>query len=231
MHRLSLLALLTLLPGSAHADELEGTLLSLKMTGGMTPYRVVTYEVLWRKKVAVAGQYRGLVNYDEAIHQMKLVDKDEMLAFLKRVRAAGGFDLTDAPKAVAPAPLTFEVELRFKGEHKTWKVTSPDAQKDPRYRAVVDVIRGFVLKRTGDLAFRNVFFQPGTIGYVNLTSFPPANVFIDGRDTKHTTPVYGYELPAGAHTVKLVAIKEGWFREHTLQVQPGITTIVHFDLR
>lgn len=216
----------------AEAHPLDGSLVSVRVVGGFTPYRLVSYEVLWRARVAVAGHYRGLVNYSEAFHRMHLVPRTEYMQLLDDLAEDGVFELADAP----PPPVrlgALEVEIEVKRGDRSVKVrvVGPDAQVDRRYAAVVQRVRAFVLKHAGDLAFRNVFFEPGTFGYVNLTSVPVSKVFVDGRDIHRETPVYGYELPAGQHEVRLVAAKEGYERTHTLRVEAGMTTIVHFDLR
>lgn len=225
-----------LLSVPARADKqkhpLDGSFLSVRIVGGMTPYRLVSYEVLWRARIAVAGHYRGLVNYSEALHNMSLVPTDEYEALFDALEKSGIFELKDAPAPPSPiGAVTFEIEAR-RGEKKVLAtVSSPETQPDPRYSKVIEQLRAFVVKNTGDLVFRNVFFEPGTFGYVNLTSVPPSKIFLDGRDIKEETPLYGYEVPAGEHEVRLVAVKEGWERKHTLRVEPGMTTIVHFDLR
>lgn len=214
---------------------LDGSYVQVKITGGFTPYRLVTYEVLWRGKVAVASHYRGLVNYPEAMHRMKLVPTSDYKALLSALEKDGAFELDDrkAPedRAAAPGTLTYRLEIKRGDKKRIVTVMGLRAARDARYAAVVDRVRRFVLARAGDLSFRNVFFEPGTFGYVNLTAVPVATIWIDGREIRRETPIYGYELPAGNHKVKLVAVKEGWEREHTLRVEPGMTTIVHFDLR
>ncbi|MFT5432016.1 MAG: hypothetical protein ACI9OJ_002714 [Myxococcota bacterium] len=218
------------------SDPLSDSLVSVRVVGGFTPYRLTTYEVMWRARVAVSGHYRGLVNYGEALHQMSLVPKAEYLALLRRLKGLGVFELDRAPvvdrelKSQLGA-LKYEIEVGDGSKHTLIKLTAPHAQQDGRYLAVIEAVREFVIKTAGDLAFRNVFFEPGTFGYVNLTSVPTARVWVDGRDTKRDTPLYGYELPAGKHAIKMVALKEKWERKHTLTVEPGMTTIVHFDLR
>ncbi|MFT7622075.1 MAG: hypothetical protein ACI9WU_001242, partial [Myxococcota bacterium] len=190
------------------------------------------YEVLWRARVAVAGHYRGLVGYDEAMHAMKLVPAAEFVSLLDKAGELGLFTLKDAPEpTAAPGALSYEIEARRGDKTVLVKVTGPDGQANKQYGQIIELVRTFVLARAGDLPFRNVFFEPGTFGYVNLTSVPVCKVHIDGRELPLETPIYGYELPAGTHEVKLVAVKEGWERSHTLRVEPGMTTIVHFDLR
>ena len=214
-------------------SKLDGAFVSVRIVGGFTPYRLVIYEVLWRGKVPVAGHYRGLVDYAEALHNMKLVRTADFEKLLRDVERDGAFGLKDAPAPTerAPGALRFEIEVRNGDKHNSVTVTAPSGQPDPRYGRIIDRVRRFVLDRAGELTFRNVFFEPGTYGYVNLTSVPIAKIYIDGRDVQHHTPLYGYELPVGPHEVRLVAEEKGWERTHTLKVEPGMTTIVHFDLR
>ncbi len=209
---------------------LDDSFVSVRVVGGFSPYRAVSYEVLWRAKVAVAGHYRGLVNYDEAMHAMKLVPTGEYTKLLDQLAKDGVFELKDAAQERPEmGALRYEIEVRHGARHVLAKVTGPPPGS--RYAHIIARVQAFVVARAGDLPFRNVFFEPGTYGFVNLTAVPVCRVWVDGRDTGLETPVYGYELPAGEHEVRLVAIEEGWERSHTLRVEPGMTTIVHFDLR
>ncbi len=216
------------------ADPLEGALVSLKVTGGFTPYRSVSYEVLWRGRTAVVNHYRSLVNYDEALHEMRLCEREELQRLLKDLSDAGALTLPSAPTPkVRVGALRYEIEIRpggAKGKVHTFTVDEPDAQPDPRYARIVRRVRGFVVRATGELPFRNVFFDPGTFGFLNLTSVPAARVEIDGRDIGLETPLYGYELASGVHEVRLIDPKSGAERRHNLRVEPGMTTIVHIEV-
>jgi hypothetical protein len=213
-------------------DPLAGALVSVRVVGGFMPYRAVHYEVLWRRRVAVASHYRAFVNYDEALSDMKLVPKGDFAALLDQLEALGSMTLPDAPApGVTMGAQVFEVEVRRAGARHAFKVTEPDMQSDARYQKVIELVRHFVTGVVGEFAFRNVFFDAGTFGFVNLTSVPVAKVFVDGNDTGLETPIYGYELSRGPHALKLVATEEGWEREHTIRVDGGMTTILHIDLR
>lgn len=54
---------------------------------------------------------------------------------------------------------------------------------------------------------------------LTLEANVPASVIIDGRDTGKKTPLVGYELPAGKHTVLLV--HKRLMKEFTLVLEPG----------
>ncbi len=219
--------LAALLAGSAPAD---GTFVSLRMTGGFTPYRLVHWEVLWRKRVAVANHYCALVNVDEALTDMRLVPTDEFEALLAGLLGDGALELRDAPAPkVHVGAQTFEVELVIDGRSNVFKVTEPEAQDDPTYARVVDRIERFVTDAVGPMPFKNAFFDAGAFGFLNITAVPVSRLFVDGRDTGLDTPVYGYELPKGSHVLRLVG--EAGEREHTVKIEGGMTTILHMDLR
>ena len=219
-------------PPDEPADPLEGALVSLRITGGLMPYRRVSYEVLWRKRMAVASHYRALVNYDEALSNMKLVPTEDFVALLDRLGREGAFDLPDAPPpGRSVGAQTFELEVRRNGKTHLFRVTEPTGQPDARYAATVDLVRAFVIDVVGEIPFRNVFFDAGAFGFLNLTAVPVCRLWVDGRDTGLDTPIYGLELPKGSHKLELVAKDEGWKRDHTIRTEGGMTTILHMDLR
>ena len=230
---LSTLILLAVPPTPVSPTEVpSGTLVSVRVVDGFSPYHTVTYEVLWRKQIAVANHYRGLVGYNEPFHDMALVTREEFHVLLADIKRLGGLTLPSISSTRnVLAPLTWEVELCIDGVSHSFRVDAPEVQGDPRYFQVIDAVRTFVVNHTNELVFRNIFFEPGTYGWVNLTSVPPAKVFIDGRDIGMKTPIYGYELPVGAHALRLVAVEQGWERKHNVRITPGMTTIIHFDLR
>ncbi len=200
------------------------------------PYRLVSYEVLWRRRVAVAGHYRSFVNVDEALHDMKLLQTVEFEALLDALEQQDHvFELSAAPAGGSPVGAQrFELEVRRGDKKAIIKVSEPDGLADPRYARAIGRVRSAVLSVVGELPFRNAFFDAGSFGFLNLTSVPVTRLFVDGRDTGLETPVYGLELSQGPHTLKVVSADpaaKGWEREHSIRVDPGMTTILHLDLR
>ncbi|HIN84948.1 MAG TPA: PEGA domain-containing protein [Myxococcales bacterium] len=235
--RLFAIVLVWMLSGNAwaqksqSADPLQGSYIRLIIKGGFTPYRVVTYDVFWRSGTAVAGNYRGLIHYDEPLHTMSLIAKDEYLGLWKQLEEASIWRQKNLPKpAKATAIRHFEIDVKMKGRVKKFTFSGLLHGPDKQHGALANYIRSFVLKYAGEMPFRNVFFETGTLGWVNLTSVPTAKVRVGGRDIGLTTPVYGYELPQGRHEVTLI-LPSGSERKHTLTVEPGMTTIVHIDLQ
>jgi len=226
-----IVALMTSSQASPPQTEFKDSFVRVQVIGGFTPYRLCTYDVFWRSRVAVASQYRGLVNYSEALHEMSLVTNKQYRTLMQKVRELGAFELKSKSRARHRMPtLKIRVEVGWQGKKHAFEVVGPSLQKDPRYQQLISLVRGFVVRQTGQIPFRNVFFEPGTFGFLNLTSVPIAKVTIDGRTIHMSTPVYGYELKAGDHKVVLTT-KEGYKRTYTLRIEPGMTTVIHFDLR
>jgi len=212
-------------------DPLKGSYVRLIVRGGFTPFRVVTYDVFWRSGTGVAGNYRSLVNYEEPLHTMSLVARDEYLGLWKQLEQNGVWKAKSGGGAKgAYATLRYEIEIKRGKQHKKLLFTESTYRSGSKQTKLMHLIRDFVLKYAGEMPFRNVFFEPGLLGWVNITSAPSAKVLIGGRDIGLTTPVYGYEMPRGRHEITLL-LPTGDTRKHTMTVEPGMTTIVHIDLQ
>lgn len=223
-------------PPLSGPDPNAGSLISLRITGGFMPYRLVSYEVLWRRRVAVASHYRSFVNVDEALHDMKLLQTVEFEALLDALEKEDEiFTLPPEPTGGrSVGSQRFELEVRRGDRKAVIKVSEPDGLADPRYARAIARIRSAVVGVVGELPFRNAFFDAGAFGFLNLTTVPVTRLYVDGRDTGLETPVYGLELSQGPHTLKVVSVDpnaKGWEREHSIRVDPGMTTILHLDLR
>ncbi len=86
-------------------------------------------------------------------------------------------------------------------------------------------------KYTEKLPFRNVFYDPGEVGFLDLDSNPGAKIWIDGQKTGLRTPLYTYELPEGKHEVRLVSDDGIYDRSYPFRIQAGMTTVLRLDLR
>jgi len=64
----------------------------------------------------------------------------------------------------------------------------------------------------------------GATGIVNIRSTPWSNVIVDGR-TLRATPIVGYRLPAGSHTIRLVT-SDGRTATRRVMISPGRTSLV-----
>ncbi len=197
-----------------------------------SPFSVVRYEVMHRGPAVTAVHRRQLPGYDEALHGMGLLTRDEATALEALVAAVEPFAL---PDALAGTPgsgqLTWRVEIRRGDEAHSFRVRDPVNQPDARYWRLVRGVQRLVRERAGDLPFRNVFYAPRRLGWVDIQSVPAATVAIDGFDTRHETPLYGYELSAGEHEIRLRSRDGAHDRTYRIRVEPSGTTHLHVDLR
>lgn len=192
---------------------------------------MATYDVFWRSGTGVAGNYKNLVNYEEALHTMSLVAKDEYLSLWRQLEKDSIWAQKSTPKAAKGAGvLHYKIDVKMGAKKHNFTFSGLDHGRTHKYALLVKHIRSFVIKYAGEIPFRNVFFDPGILGWVNITSAPSARVLVGGRDIGLTTPVYGYELPRGKHEITLI-LPSGTTRKHTLMVEPGMTTIVHIDMQ
>ncbi len=201
---------------------------------GPTPFHEIRYEVVRRGPAAAAMHRRELPGHGESLHGMALLTRDEEAALRALIDRAGALTLPDAPALPAQPGaegLQWRVELSLDGRTHRFRVRDPINQPDRRYWALVGGVRDVVRRHAGEQPFRNVFFDPGHLGWVNLVSVPAARVWVDGFDTRLETPLYGYELRAGAHEVRLVSLDGAWDRTYTIRVEPGGTTHLAVDLR
>src|SRR5262249_14295472 len=68
-----------------------------------------------------------------------------------------------------------------------------------------------------------VWAEPGQLQF---NSQPGAGVWLDGRDTGHTTPLIKLPVPAGAHRITLRNPRYGCEETIDVDVQPGSTSNV-----
>ncbi|MCB9729295.1 MAG: hypothetical protein H6744_16070 [Deltaproteobacteria bacterium] len=227
----SLLALAALVTGGAADDDYVRLVLDQPAP---TPYSVVRYEVARRGRATMAVHRRQLPGYDEPLHGMGLMTHDEADAVWQLCRQTAALELTDAPAAPAArqeGAFTWRVELSLDGVEHHFEVGDARNQPDRRYARLTDGIIRAVTRRAGELPFRNVFVPSARLGWLDVVSIPAAHVFLDGADTGVETPVYGYEIEAGRHAIRLESLDGELTRAYDVRVEPGGTTHLHVDLR
>lgn len=201
-----------------------------------SPFSSVRYEVARRGRAATAVHRRELPGHRESLHGMGLLtaaEADALVALLTEVEAAR------LPDAVAPTAgvgqITWRVEVDLgpgsgSGAH-VFRVSDPANQPDRRYRRLVSGVRELVLRVAGDLPFRNVFYPSERLGWASVVSVPVGRVLVDGFDTRLETPLYAYELAAGAHEIRIVTRDGTLDRTYQIRVEPAGTTHLTVDLR
>ena len=226
------LVLVSLLMAGADGDYVR---LSLE-SGGTSPYGVVRYEVFDRGGAVAAVHRRQLPGHGESLQGMGLLlarEATEVFDLLDR------YDAVQLPDADAPPGLPFSsgqswrVEVQRAGKRHAFRVVEPWHQEDLRYQGLLAMLVETVEAHAGPQPFRNIFFPEAELGWLDVESVPPARLFVDGEDTRLETPVYGYEVEAGAHqlTLKPVNPDAGPPGTYDVFVDPTGTTRLRVVLR
>jgi hypothetical protein len=200
-----------------------------------SPFATVRYEVAVRGRVNTATHRRELPGYGESLHGMGLLTREESSAYWGAIRALNLADLGDA---LPPADtkdridgLVWEIEWLIDGVERTLRVVDAVNQEDRRYPRALMLTQALVHRVAGDLPFRNVFIPEGRLGWLNVVTVPVARLYVDGFDTELETPLYGYEVSSGTHTLRLKTADELHERTYKVKVDPGGTTLLRVDLR
>ena len=200
-----------------------------------SPFATVRYEVAVRGRVNTATHRRELPGYAESLHGMGLLTRSEAKAYWAKVKALGLTELKDAlPPEDATSThhgLIWEIEFLVDGVERTVRVADAVNQPDRRYHQLLTLTRDLIHRLAGDLPFRNVFIPEGSLGWINVVTIPVARLYVDDFDTELETPLYGYEVSAGKHTLRLKTEDGAHERSYTVQVDPGGTTLLRVDLR
>jgi len=227
----TLIMLLVLLPLLFTAGTVDYLRVRLE-TPAPSPFSSISYEITRRAPATTAVHRRLLPGDAESLHALGLLTEEEAAAIDALVRETGAMKLPDAaPAKPLLGQVTWLVSLKVDGEIHEFRCTAPENLRDRRYFRLIDAVRQRVKAVTGDLPFRNVFYEPERRGWVNVISVPAANVTIDGFDTKLETPLYHYELSAGTHTVHLKSTDGRFVRDYQVKVEAGGTTHLRVDLR
>lgn len=204
-------------------------------TGGMSPFRSIEWSVVSLDGTPLARHRKTMVNYSENIASMRLLTLDEYQDLWTRIESAGALT---APQRVdgdgrrEDGGVRYEVEMAKEGTVWRWVVDdSSRATQGHVAFQVARLVEDTVETYTEKLPFRNVFFDPGVVGFVDVDSIPEAKVYIDGRDIQKKTPVHTYEMRAGEHSIRLVTEDGAYDRTYTFRIQAGMTTVLRLDLR
>ena len=200
-----------------------------------SPFATVRYEVAVRGRVNTATHRRELPGYGESLHGMGLLTRDEASTYWHAIRSLKLEQLADAlPVADSQARvdgLAWELEWLIDGVEKTIRVADAVNHADRRYQKVLTLTQTIVHRLAGELPFRNVFIPEGRLGWLNVVTVPVARLYVDDFDTELETPLYGYEVSSGTHSLTLKTADGLHERTYKVKVDPGGTTLLRVDLR
>jgi len=166
---------------------------------------------------------------------MGLLTRAEAAAFWRDIQALQLTTLVDSmPVEDADAGgrgLVWRVDAVVDGVRHAFRVADPVNHADRRYQGIVSATRSLVNRLAGELPFRHVFIPEGRLGWLNVVTVPVAHLQVDGFATELETPLYGYEVAAGKHTLRLSTADGAHDRSYEVRVDPGGTTLLRVDLR
>ncbi|MBM4352837.1 MAG: hypothetical protein FJ109_03430 [Deltaproteobacteria bacterium] len=177
--------------------------------------------VVWQTK-----QYPYVPVYDNRVSVAAQADGDDLMALLE---GNGLLELKDAASDV-PFGLTFRIEAGWKGRSNALVVRGAELLDDIRYAAILQAIRSFVESRTGVARFRDLVLPESELGLLNLRTFPPAEVEIDGVSMGRETPLNGLELGPGVHVARLRPLGSDKVRRVKFTVYKGQVTNLNLNL-
>lgn len=216
---------------AAAPPDLEESFVRMKRTGGLSPFELIEDTVVLRGATPTAIHAKDVVNQSEHQNRMALLTLAEYRALLDALEAQDILILRDfelrPPREDLPSWI---IEYQRNGRRNSVRIHGLRHATDPRYRAIVDLVRQTVREKTGEIPFRNVFFDAGEVGWLNLETRPAAHVEIDGMDTKERTPLFAWELSRGGHSVRLIDEERGIDRSFDFTIEAGMTTILNLDL-
>ncbi len=125
----------------------------------------------------------------------------------------------------------YEVSIRLGGRENSFLVADPFAMADRRYAACVQLIRDLAIATAGEVSYAGPEGHEGADGYLFIDSVPGAQVQVDAMKLPDGTPILGYTVPAGDHTIILENKELGLKRSYKVRVQAGLTTSLEVELR
>ena len=225
------LAMLLALPAGAHAQpEYYFDHVHVSVEAGPSPFAAVVYAVRQVDRQAVAletKQYPHVPVYD---NRVRVIPAERFVDLVDRLRAADALELGDAA-ADAPMTLTYRVDVAFDGKANSFAVKGPALLDDPRYAAVVDSVIKLVEEANGPAFYRDLAVPEEDIGVLNLFTFPPAEVELDGVPLGRSTPLYGLEMKPGVHRAVLRGHKLGATRRIKFTIHKGEPTVLNINIK
>jgi len=202
----------------------------VSVEAGPSPFAAVVYAVRHVDRQAIAletKQYPHVPVYD---NRVQVIPSADFAGLVETLRAAGALELQDAA-ADASLAVTYRVDVAFDGKTNSFAVKGPNLLEDTRYAAVVDAVIKLVEDVNGPAYYRDLAVPEDEIGVLNLFTFPPSEVELDGVPLGRSTPIYGLELKPGSHKATLRCKKLGATRRIRFTIHKGEPTVLNINIK
>lgn len=202
----------------------------LTVEGGATPFHAVQYAVRIADGTAIvvqSKQYPRVPVYDNRVAVVTTLEAETLL---KKIARLDALTLADA-SAADDLALAYRVDFGLDGEANSFLVKGPELLDDLRYAKIVELVREVVERHTGVALFRDIVAEEMDLGLLNLRTFPPAQIAIDGISLGRKSPLFGFELSSGTHigTISIPAL--GISRKVKFTIHKGQVTNLNLIIR
>ncbi|MBH23168.1 MAG: hypothetical protein CMH57_01660 [Myxococcales bacterium] len=216
--------------GESLAAPVHDLRYAITMKRGFSPYTLVRYTLRVRDGVGTIGVTKELPGSYGRQERLGLLPADALKRLMGELGACDFATLPSVRRARG-AEVVWGFEARSGDAHREIEVPDPERLEDPRYGRCLDALRTTAEAEVGAMAFRNVFFDAGEFGYLQVSSDPVARVIIDGVDTGQESPLMPTPLAVGEHEIEFVDPTRGVRREYKVTIMPEMTTNLTVDLR
>lgn len=212
----------------------DGTFIRITKDGGVSPFRVVYYDVTVRGKTVVLTMVKETVCRTGQRERVRLLDGDAAVNVISQLKQAGAWSVVapvDAVKGRAadskPEATTprYEFWAAWGPQMYRFHISAPAIDSSPALVSLLTETRQAVVDRVEPLPMRDVFHPADQIGYMAMTASEPSYAVIDGWD-RVRLPVSALDLKVGTHDV-VVTGKSGASRTFSVRIVPGETSTVH----
>lgn len=228
--------------GEADAREAgqppDGSFVRITVTGGVSPYRKVAWDVTWRGRTAVVTLIKETLCHKGQRQSLKLLDfaaardlfeqlSDEGIWELKKPSDAstGGIQTGTPPSK----GFLYEFWIAWGKRMLRFHADQEMLLSDPALVKALGAVRDGVGSRVDPLPIQDLYHEPSRMGFVQITATEEAVAVLDGWQ-KVGLPVHSLEVVEGEHKV-LVRGVTGRTSEFSLRVVAGMTNQIHVVLK
>jgi len=201
----------------------------ISVEGGATPFLAVTYAVRNVDGLFIVLQTKQYPNVPSFDNRAAVALTDDALTLFRVLADNAALELPDAASD-APFSLAYRIDVAFEGKAHSFLVKGPELLSDMRYSRIVEAVTGLVEKYTGEAWFHDILAPDEQIGLLNMMTFPPADVELDGIPIGRRTPISGFEVIAGEHRAVITVPEKGIRKRIKFTAYGGQVTNLNINL-
>ena len=203
----------------------------IELSGEGVAYERVVYELRARGRSCVVRRTQHLGGTFGVQEAVGLWPREQLDGLLDALGEVGAMDLpsTRLDSRVGPVT-TYDVTIRRGGLEHRFAALNPEVHVNPRYRAVIALVRAAVETAVGPTGFSDGRVRAGEAGFLRLKTDRPARVRIDGVEFGLGPPFDGLKLVAGTHLLETLPTAGGRAQRFEITIDRGKTTSLQLTL-